>query len=151
MSSKETDRDNRTGQYLSLVQYHDPIRGQDSVEAMGDGQGGAVLERRPDGLLDQGVHLSIHGCCGLVQDQHLRPEPEDQSEDRTQEEGKEINLSVSHLALSQQSSGNTQKLSLSHREVVSILHYLRVQLQGQLRHLRDRWTDSQVDRCLVSL
>lgn len=46
-------------------------------------------------------------------------------------------LPVSHLTPSQQSSGNAEQLSLSHREVLSVLHHLRVQLQGQLGHLMD--------------
>ncbi|MEQ2230355.1 hypothetical protein ILYODFUR_028436 [Ilyodon furcidens] len=41
------------------------------MEAMSDGQRGAVLKRAPDGLLDQSICLSIHGCCGLIQNQHL--------------------------------------------------------------------------------
>lgn len=44
---------------------------------------------------------------------------------------------ISHLTPSQQSSGDAEQLSLSHREILSVLHHLRVQLQGQLGHLMD--------------
>lgn len=60
--------------YLSLVEHHDAVGGEDSVETVSDGQGGAVLTGAPDGLLDESIRLSIHGCCGLIQDQDLRPE-----------------------------------------------------------------------------
>lgn len=51
--------------------------------------------------------------------------------------GGRCDLPISHLTPSQQSSGNAEQLSLSHREVLSVLHHLRVQLQGQLGHLMD--------------
>lgn len=91
------------------------------MEAVGDGQGGAVLKRRSDGLLDQSIRLRVHGCCRLVQDQNLRPEPTNQMTELRAQPANQIggltclcDLSVSHLALSQQSSGDTQHLSLSH-------------------------------------
>lgn len=114
--------------YLSLVEHHDAVRGEHGVEAVGDGQGGAVLKRCPDGLLDQSVRLRVHGCCRLVQNQNLRPEPANQmTELRPQPYNQTTgswgggltrlclsDLSISHLALPQQSSGDTQHLSLSH-------------------------------------
>lgn len=57
---------------LSLVEHHDAVRGEDGVEAVGDGKGGAVPEGAPDGLLYQGIHLWVHGCCGLVHNQDLQ-------------------------------------------------------------------------------
>lgn len=63
-------------QYLSLVEHHNAVRGEDGVEAVRNGQGGAILKRAPDGLLDQGVRLCIYGCCRFIKDQHLRdPNP----------------------------------------------------------------------------
>ena len=44
----------------------------DGVEAVGDGQHGAVLKLGPDGGLDQSVGLQVHGRRGFVQDQDLR-------------------------------------------------------------------------------
>ena len=43
----------------------------DGVESVGDGEHGAVLKLGPDGGLDQGVGLQVHGRCGLVQHQNL--------------------------------------------------------------------------------
>lgn len=57
--------------YLSLVEHHDAVCGEDSVEPVSDDQGGAVLKRTPDSLLDQSVRLCVHGCSGLVKDQDL--------------------------------------------------------------------------------
>ena len=59
----------------------------DGVEAVGDGQHGAVLKLGPDRGLDQGVGLQVHGRRGFVQDQDLR--------------------------LPQQSSGQTHELTLA--------------------------------------
>lgn len=61
--------------YLSLVEHHDAVGGQHGVETVGDGQRGAVLKRRPDGLLDQSVRLRVHGGRCFVQDQNLSPTP----------------------------------------------------------------------------
>jgi len=43
----------------------------DGVEAMGDGQHGAVLKLSADGGLDEGVRLQVNRGCGLVQNQNL--------------------------------------------------------------------------------
>ena len=48
---------------------------------------------------------------------------------------------VCHLAPSQQGARHTQQLPLPYREVLPILNHLRIQLQGQLRHLGE-WSQS---------
>lgn len=105
------------------------------MEAVSNGQRGAVVERAPDGLLDQSIHLGIHGRGRLIQDQYLREERTDQRQ-RTGQGRSHSDLSGSHLAPSQQRTGHAQQLTFPHREVFSILHHLRLQLQGQLGHLR---------------
>lgn len=62
----------------------------DGVQAVGDSQHGAVLELGPDGGLDQTVHLHVHCCCSLIQDQ----DP----------------------GLPHQGPGQTQQLALAHTE-----------------------------------
>lgn len=47
-----------------------------------------------------------------------------------------------YLALSQQCSSHTQQLPLAHWKVLPVLHDLRLQLQGQLRHLCTERQDS---------
>lgn len=42
-----------------------------SVDAMCDGEHGAVLKRLLDGVLDQSVRLCIDGGCGLIQEDDL--------------------------------------------------------------------------------
>lgn len=58
--------------YLSLVEHHDAVTVEHSLQPVGDGQRGAVLKGRADGLLNQGVCLSVHSGSGLIQDQNLR-------------------------------------------------------------------------------
>ena len=51
---------------------HLPIIVHDRVEAMGDGEDGAVGKLLLDGLLDEGVSVLVDGGGRLVQHQHLR-------------------------------------------------------------------------------
>ncbi len=96
-------------QYLSLVEHHDAVWGKDGVEAVSDGQGGAVLERTPDGLLDQSVRLCIHGCRSLVKDQNLR----DQNRPIRQQNPEGRGVKGFHVCLSDQSVCLSVCLSLT--------------------------------------
>ena len=63
--------------HLSLLHDQDAVGLQHGVDAVCDGEGGASLERLPDGGLDQGVGLGIDGCCGFVQEDDLRQDMEE--------------------------------------------------------------------------
>ena len=45
------------GIYLAVVQDQDTVTVQDGVDAVGDGEHGAVLEGLPDGVLNKTVRL----------------------------------------------------------------------------------------------
>lgn len=53
---------------------------------------------------------------------------------------------IQHLAVAQQGSGHTEKLSFPHREILSVLRHLRVQWMRQLADLRPV-TDSGEEKC----
>ena len=47
---------------------HQPV--ENGVEAMRNGQDGAVLEHSADGALDELVRLKIHSCCCFIQHEY---------------------------------------------------------------------------------
>lgn len=51
---------------ISLVQHHDAVTVDDRVQAMGDGQHGAVLEADAHQSLNQLVRLIVNTCRGFV-------------------------------------------------------------------------------------
>lgn len=57
--------------YLSTVHDKDAVTLQHSVDAVGDGQHGAVMEGFSYGVLDQGVCLGVNGGRGLIQKDDL--------------------------------------------------------------------------------
>lgn len=57
--------------YLSFVHDQNTICVQHSVDTMGDGEHGALLEGFFDGVLDQSVRLCVDGCRRLVQKNNL--------------------------------------------------------------------------------
>lgn len=57
--------------YLSLIEHHDSVTVQHSVQPVCDGQRGAIQESTADRLLDQRVCLRVHSGSRLIQDQHL--------------------------------------------------------------------------------
>ena len=57
--------------HLSLLHDHNPIRLQDGVEPVGNGDDSAITEALPDGLLDGLVRVGVHGGGGLVQNKDL--------------------------------------------------------------------------------
>ena len=72
----------RTAHLLDLpsLQDDDHVSPGDGVEPVGDGQDGAVLELRPDRLLDLLVRGAVHGRRGLVQDEDFGPPEESPGE-----------------------------------------------------------------------
>jgi hypothetical protein len=60
--------------HLPLPHGQDLVAENDGVQAVGDGEGGAVLEHAPDGALDQDVRLwgqgwrepGVQGVCACV-------------------------------------------------------------------------------------
>lgn len=57
--------------YLSIAHDQNAICVQHSVDPVGDGEHGAVLESLFDGALDQSVCLWVNGCCCLIQQNDL--------------------------------------------------------------------------------
>lgn len=57
--------------YLASVHHQDAICARHGVDAVGDGEHGAVPEGFLDGALDQGVRLRVDGRCRLVQKDDL--------------------------------------------------------------------------------
>lgn len=57
--------------YLSVLHDQNTICVHHSVDTMGDGEHGAVLEGFVNCVLDQGVCLCIDGCCCLIQKNDL--------------------------------------------------------------------------------
>ena len=57
--------------HLAVVHHHDALTAHHGVEAVGDDQRGAAVERAADRLLDQPVRLAVDGSGGLVQQQDL--------------------------------------------------------------------------------
>ena len=82
----------------------------DGVDAVGDGDGGAVGELPPDGVLDEVVGLQVHGGRGLVQHQHA--------------------------GLPEERPGEAHQLPLPDGEVLAALRHGVLQAPLQPRHVR---------------
>ncbi|CAG8970708.1 hypothetical protein HYALB_00001489 [Hymenoscyphus albidus] len=56
-----------------LIQHHNPVRVQNRVDPMRNGDDGAVRkERRPQRRLQQGVRLYVNGRCRFVEHEDVR-------------------------------------------------------------------------------
>ena len=55
----------------AFVQHHDPVRGQDGVDAVGDGEHGGVLQLFPYDLLQHRVAVVVDAGGGLVDEHDL--------------------------------------------------------------------------------
>lgn len=87
--------------HLPSMHHKHPITVHNGVDPVCNSKDSLILKLLSNGALQQFVCLLIHACCGFV---------------NTQE-----------LGLGQQGSGQTQQLSLSHREGFSSLPNLSIQ------------------------
>ena len=59
------------GTHAPSLSTHVPVVVHDGVQSVCYGDDSAVRELTADGFLDQVVCLKVHGCRGLVQNQHF--------------------------------------------------------------------------------
>lgn len=111
--------------HLPSSHHQDPVAVHDGVDPVCNSEDGLVLKLLSDGLLQQFVRLLVHAGCGFINTQDL--------------------------GLGQQSSGQTQQLSLSHRERFSSLPNLSIQTTHPADHRAEVALVHHVQQLLVSV
>ncbi len=105
-------------EHLTFVQHDDSVRVADGRQAVGDHQGGSVLQQLAQCLLNEFFRFRIDVSCGFVEDQDIR--------------------------IVGQNARKGKKLPLSHGEVAASFVQLSIQAIGEVIYKGVR--SDQLDR-----